>query len=126
MHRRLALRQRAQSMKGPADGTPLEVSVERRPQSLREQLQAYVREQVSLAAQAQGDGSFEDEDDFDEEDDNETWFSPHELLPMQEEAPIDAPHSETLDGTDDSPPPQATPPEPVETSPEPSGNADSL
>lgn len=111
MNRRLALRIRAQGMQEKVDPTPIEVTADRRPLSLKEQLQAYIRQQVSLAASNEGYGTFEEEDDYEEDENEGEWISPHELRNMQPIAP-DGDPLETMDGTDDSPPPPPAEPEP--------------
>lgn len=121
--RKQLLQERARLMVHHPDTTPVELHVDARPPSLREELQRYIREQVSQMAADNDLGTFEDEDDFEDDDGYEDPYSPYEMSEMQADAPISQPELETLDGTDDSPPPEATPPEPVETSPEPSGSA---
>ena len=70
----------------PLDSTPIEVILEK-PLSLREEIQRYIREEVSsYAASHQGTETFEEADDFDIEDDfdAEVIFSQHELTELQE------------------------------------------
>ena len=74
------------------DQTPIEIpAAVQRPESLAEMMQRMVREELSTAAAAQGDGTFEDEDDFDIEDEDEyDPTSPYEerFLDMTEEEPV--------------------------------------
>lgn len=74
------------------DQTPIEVpAAVQRPESLAEMMQRMVREELSTAAAAQGDGTFEDEDDFDiEDEDDYDPTSPYEdrFLDMTEEEPV--------------------------------------
>lgn len=60
-----------------ANPVPIEVPVLSGPPSIAQLVQMYVRHEVNLAAQASGHGSFEDEDDF--EDDEEVIDSPFVL-----------------------------------------------
>lgn len=118
--RKQQLIERARTMREPVDPTPLEVPTNKRPPTLREQLQAYIRQQVSLTAQESGYDSFEDEDDFEDDENEGEWFSPYELSDMQPDQEAGAP-LETLEGTDDTPAPEPDPsPPPIE---QPSGSA---
>lgn len=121
--RKQLLQDRARLMVHHPDTTPIEIHPEGRTPSLREELQRYIRDQVSAMAQQNDLGTFEDEDDFEDDDGYEDPYSPYEMSEMQADTPLDQPDMETLDGTDDSPPPEATTPETVETPPEPSGSA---
>lgn len=88
------------------DPVPHELAGAHRPLTLREELQRYVRQQVSQAAVDKGFGSFEDEDDFEIPDGAaEEFLSRYELRfrKMEPEGP-----GEALDGSDD---PSATPAE---------------
>jgi hypothetical protein len=99
MNRKQILRERAAADLEAVDPKPHSLLGVSRPLSLREQIQQYVRGQVSLAAQAAGYGSFEEENDFAEPDDEPDLFSPHELRAMTPEGPPDS-----LDGQEPSSP----------------------
>lgn len=102
MARKLRLQERAQEMGAEiVDPTPVEIPVSRRPPTLKEQLQAYIRDQISAQAQATDHGSFQDEDDFSIEDEDD-WQSPYELQDMHFD-PIDGSPPEKLDGVEDQP-----------------------
>lgn len=76
---------------------PIEVPPEHtRPVSIKEDLQRYIRYQVSQAAQDDGFATFEEEDDFQEEDLDEDWSSEYEFTDTQAEAGFGP--EETLDG----------------------------
>lgn len=76
------------------DPTPVEL-VGSRPLTLREQIQLYIREEFSAARQAEGDPSFEEEDDFGEEWDEELGES--RFQDMRWDDPV------TLDGSESAP-----------------------
>lgn len=121
MARKLRLQERAQAMGAEEnDTTPMEIPVSRRPPTLKEQLQAYIREQISAQAAASDHGSFEDEDDFSIEDEDD-WQSPYELQDMHFD-PIDGSSPEKLDGLEDRPDQssQTIPPQDQPVTPEPS------
>lgn len=61
----------------------------KRPLTIQEEIQRFVRVEMSQRAQEHGHESFEEADDFDVEDEDE-WQSPYELMEMQEERPIPA------------------------------------
>lgn len=66
------------------DPRPVELTIAaNRPLTLREEMQRFIRTEVSLATELAGGTSFESEDDFDVEDDFPT--SEYELTEMQEE-----------------------------------------
>lgn len=118
------------------DPVPLQVPDScQRPPSLREEMQKYVRSEISKLARDNDLGSFEDEDDFDLNDGDDHFVTPytvHDVVP-DNEAPV-----ESLDGSDGEPvapdPPEAIPSPPLqnqisaqsppspETPPEPSGS----
>ncbi len=67
------------------DTTPLEISIgDEKPLSIHEEMRRFIREEISHAAQQQGQESFEEEDDFDIPDPDEIT-SPYEMSEMQEE-----------------------------------------
>lgn len=109
--RRAVIRARAVESPGweSPDPTPVTIPVERlRPPSYEERIRAFIRGEVSRHAQLQGEGSFEDEDDFEEEDLEPDLLSDYQVLVMAEEAGL----GETLDGTDS---PRSSPAEPDAT-----------
>ncbi len=104
------------------DPTPVEVPVGyKTPPSLAELVQSYVRQEVSQAAQSQGLGTFEEEDDFDVADPDDLHFSPYELTEYQMEeeytvedaSPAEPPSAEAPAGAAEPPP--AEPPPAQET-----------
>lgn len=81
----------------PLDTTPVEVPVEfQKPPTIKEELQRYVRYEVSRIGQDEGFASFEEEDDFELEDgdDDTDLLSEHQVLEL---APEEG-ESESLDG----------------------------
>ena len=83
------------------DPTPIEVPpFYTRPPTLREDLQRYVRYEVSRAAHDSGYETFEEADDFgiEDDDDLDDWDSEYQLTPLQEEETMT---SEYTDGVDD-------------------------
>ena len=103
--RRVLLREQAQAV-GPEqlDKTPLEVPLEHlRPPTIKEELQRYVRYEISQIGKDAGFSSFEEEDDFDIDDEEVDLMSPYQMSELQEEAgfeggldgaPSDTPDSE--------------------------------
>lgn len=80
------------------DHTPVEIP-DQRPLTLREEMQRYIRTELSRMAQVQEHGSFEDEDDFEEEDPDPDWTSPYEVHDMLPDGPdVETPQS--MDGTE--------------------------
>ena len=71
------------------DNTPLEVGVPiERPPSIHEEMKRFIREEVGRRyAEAEGRGTWDEEDDFDVPDDEELT-SPYEFTEMQEEEPL--------------------------------------
>lgn len=68
------------------DPTPMEVPHDwKRPLSLHEEIRRFVRSELSRQAEAQGEESFEEADDFDVDEDPDP-LSPYEIP----EAPIEA------------------------------------
>lgn len=58
----------------------------KRPLTLQEEIQRFVRVEMSQRAAEHGMESFEEADDFDVGDEDE-WQSPYEMTEMQEETP---------------------------------------
>ena len=77
------------------DPTPVALPVgHHHPPTLREDMQRFIREEVSRHYQeAEGAGSFEEEDDFDVDDDDE-FVSPYEMSEMIEEEPMPKPQEQ--------------------------------
>jgi len=73
--------------------------------TLQERIKQAIRTYVSEAAQAEGQESFEEADDFEVDDEEPEWASPYELVEMLPEGPREL--QETLDGSPGTPP--ATP-----------------
>lgn len=83
------------------DPTPVEVPpFYTRPPTIKEDLQRYVRYEVSRAAQDSGFESFDEANDFGIETDDELddWDSQYQLTPLQEEETIGY---DNLEGVDD-------------------------
>lgn len=84
------------------DPTPVAIpSGVGRPESLTDTIRRMVRNEMSQAAEAAGSETFEEANDFDEDDDD--FVSPYELTAMQEEflAPADRPAGAKDDGDDE-------------------------
>lgn len=95
--RRLALMARSYGDVEKLDQTPVALMETRlrKPPTIRELIQAYVRSEVSAVAQSEGLGSFEDEDDFELDDEDADLLSEFQKKLMQEEF-----EEVTLDGRD--------------------------
>lgn len=117
--RKRALGLKAACMRETPDPTPLEIPEgHQRPLSLREDMQRFIRAEISRVAQETQHGSFDEEDDFDEDDAEPDILTPYEAVCMldeanqenldgaeapQEEAPLKAPQEEPpTDTPDDS------------------------
>lgn len=98
------------------DPTPVELTGTR-PPTLREQIQWYIADEVSRLAKEEGHPTFEEEDDFEEDDPPDAWGSPFEMKD-------DGDYPE-LDGKEvpDSPPEDAPSDKPASTEGAPSANA---
>lgn len=69
------------------DQEPIEVPLEfKRPPTLQEEIKRYIRVEMSRAAEEEGLETFEEADDF-SDDDDDFPLSQHELTEMQEEMP---------------------------------------
>ena len=80
-----------------ADPVPVEMPDHvHRPPTLQEDIARYVRFQISQTAEAQGFESFEEADDFTDDDEEADWASQYEMTPMQEEEPLPTSSSEDL------------------------------
>lgn len=106
MSRRMELHDRVDKEK--IDPTPVELAELAPPPSLKEELQRYIRLELSRMAEAQGHGSFEDEDDFEEENEEPLPLSQYELTDMIEELPPEA---------SADPPPEAAEPKKEDSEP---------
>lgn len=69
------------------DTTPVHVpgKTDKAPLTLREELRRYVNQQISAYAAQAGAGSFEEEDDFSEDDDTGDLLSPYSVVEMRPE-----------------------------------------
>lgn len=77
------------------DPTPVEMPVRfQRPPTLQEQIKAFVKRELSEAAEAQGVETFEEADDFDIEDDPIDPTTPWELNYEQERASREMPDAD--------------------------------
>lgn len=92
--RRLALREAARrAKKEKHDPKPVEAITQReRPLTLREEMQRFVREQVSQQAEQAGADSFDDFDDFEIDDGEMDITTPYTVPDVEQE------FTETLDG----------------------------
>ena len=94
MSRREAIRQKcAETGKEQPDPTPVHIPGKaEKPLSLREEMRRFVREELSKQVQKEDYGSFDEEDDFEEENPDLDMLSPytvHELKPEGESLPDD-------------------------------------
>lgn len=91
MARRLWLRDQAQrSSAEKVDVTPVEVPAEMRaPPTWKEEMQRYVRYELSRKAEERGLESFEEFNDFEVDEEDPEWESEYELMPEQEVASFD-------------------------------------
>lgn len=101
------------------DPTPMEIPIEFKTNSLRDEMREYIRQMVSQEAITKGQGSFEEEDDFDIEDD-EMPYSPYEereMIPeyLNEPAPADSSNTTGAETEASLPPEPPPPPEVAET-----------
>ena len=78
-----------------------------RPLTLRQELQRYVRYELSREKEAEGFESFEEADDFEPEDSEKDWASQYELTELQEEEPLPIDVVDEEGGVDS--PPQFSP-----------------
>ncbi len=96
----------------PVDPMPHELAnPDYRPLTLREQIQNAIRSEMSIVAQDRGLETFEEADDFEEEDPEEQLSTIYEQVLMTDES------AESLDGSesvDDAPTPDEPPDPPVE------------
>jgi len=82
------------------DPTPHSALVEEEePLGIREELQRFVRMSLSRQAADQDMGTFDEEDDFEEDEDEIDMLTPYEAVGMYDEL---NPGGETLDGEDPS------------------------
>lgn len=90
------------------DPTPMELPVDAdEPETMEEIIQRLVRTQISQIAVAQGDGSFEDEDDFEEEDGYLLDFTAYELDAAEaEQVPQEGDFPEGSEETTPTSPPE--------------------
>lgn len=89
--RRQAIEERnANLTPAPLDTTPVEVPLEfRKPPTLKEEMQRYVRYEISKIGEESGFSSFEEEDDFDISEEEPDWASEYEMTEMQAEEGYD-------------------------------------
>lgn len=82
------------SQKEQHDHTPIHVAENAPPLTLREEMQRYVREQISAAAADNQAGTFEEEDDFTEDEETHDLLSNYTVTELHDEAEA----SENFDG----------------------------
>lgn len=88
----------------PVDSTPMELAIEDKPPSLREEMRDYIREILSTQANMTGHETFEESFDFDIEDEFDPT-SPYEMTDMvteYEDLPITPPQSSLERSLDES------------------------
>ncbi len=116
--RRLAIRNRPADKEVP-DPVPLAIPVGyETPPTMQEMIQQYVREELSVQAEADGLGTFEEEDDFELDDEEQMPLSgfevtEYELVPEEAEpdaSPPEGPPVVDEEPSDDGPPGASTPP----------------
>lgn len=69
------------------DPTPIHIPGSEAPLTLREEMRRFIRQEISVAAQAQEAGSFEEEDDFDLPDEDSDLVSQYTVLELVPETP---------------------------------------
>ena len=115
----MQLQQRAAGDTEDLDYTPVEIPASALgPPSLEERLQQYVREQISAVAEEQGQGSFDEENDYEEEpwmDEDPELVSGYEVIDMlPEEDRSESGESDSVGAAqaleEALPPPTAEPP----------------
>ena len=115
--RRLLLQAAAAGQQEHPDPTPVAIPIgQDRPDTMREMVQAYVRQEISAVASERGMGTFEEEDDFEAEDPSElplTGFEVTEYAMEDEPGPLDDPPPATPAAGPTEPP--STPAEPPQT-----------
>lgn len=80
------------------DGTPVEVPVNlKRPPPLHEMIKAFVRRELSAQADANGQETFEEANDFGEEDEEELPMTPYEGRVVVDEDVVSHVETERLD-----------------------------
>lgn len=99
------------------DPTPIHIPGMQKPLSIREEMQRFIREEISRqAVQEVQAGSFEEEDDFEEEDEAQdllTGYSVIELHPQANDYAL-LPEAEGENGSEDAPESPETAPGAVE------------
>ena len=91
--------------KAKLDVTPVEVPLEyRHPPTIKEELQRYVRYEISRLGEKEGFETFEEADDFEMDDVEEPdWESEFEVVDMEDELPVSldgAPSPEEAEAAD--------------------------
>lgn len=111
--RRIQLRAAAQNTGEIPDNTPVElVGGNDNPLSLREEMRRFIRGELSTQQAAAGHGSFEDEDDFTEDEDSgdlTTNYTVQELVPegdkhdtLEGDPDYEEKHKEPLPASDEA------------------------
>lgn len=81
------------------DPTPVEVPIGyRAPPTLREQMQMYIREELSAQAARSGLGTFDEENDFEPEDPDEIGLTGYESFEFEEDPASDLARAEQAEG----------------------------
>jgi hypothetical protein len=89
------------------DDTPKHIPGLEKPLTLREEMRRFVKEELSRVARENDDPTFEEEDDFDEDDPDADLLSPytvHELTPEEGDIPDDLEGNPEIDKEPQSPP----------------------
>lgn len=90
------------------DTTPVEIPF-RRPLTLRQEMQRFIRAELSKQANEQGFATFEEEDDFEEDDPDAEFLTPYSVQDMHPDTPDPRLPLETMEGSDQ---PDTAPPSP--------------
>lgn len=68
------------------NGIPVEGIVEEKPLTIQEMVQKYIREELSAAAVQDGEGSFDEEDDFElDDDEGDLPLTHHQVIAMSDD-----------------------------------------
>ncbi len=106
------------------DDTPVEIPVSMtKPESMEEMMARLIAERIASTATAQGFDTWEEDEDFEDEDPDLLDFTPYELNELQEHNHL--PAEQGLSGTDEAPDDPWPPETSSETGPQgpPNGSA---
>lgn len=126
LSRREAIRLNREGPEVP-DPTPIEIPAQHhRPESLTNQMRRLIRQELSQAAQAEGQESFDEFDDLDVDEDEPDLTTPYTVIEMRDEDPSlllepengsedPTGHVETVSGPEGTAEPPAPPPASVKS-----------